>query len=149
MRAGVTVDESHFWPHRLPVEIALLMASVSSVDPSPRINVSHGIYMGRVKVRIPFAPKSLTLRKIWKAESLKATVPCLLMSEIQYDDGAVGDCVWFNGTAPTGEVDGAVKRRKKRSPANKATDEKVIMMIKYRLLMCGVRESGYFELRNC
>lgn len=33
--AGVVVDESHPKPHRLPLEIALLIAAVSSVEPSP------------------------------------------------------------------------------------------------------------------
>ena len=34
-RAGVTVDESQPKPHRFPDEIAKLIASVSSVEPSP------------------------------------------------------------------------------------------------------------------
>lgn len=33
--AGVVVDESHPKPHRLLLEIALLIAAVSSVEPSP------------------------------------------------------------------------------------------------------------------
>ena len=34
MMAGVTVEESQPLPQRLPEEIALLIAAVSSVDPS-------------------------------------------------------------------------------------------------------------------
>lgn len=124
------------------------MASVSSVVPSPIVHVSHCIRIEKRKVKVPFAPKSLTLRKIWKLESPKATVPCLLMSEIQYDDGAASDCGWSTGIAPTGEVDGAVRRRRKRSATNRAMDEMVSMMRKYRLLICGVRGSGYFWLRR-
>jgi hypothetical protein len=67
MRAGVTVVESQPLPQRLPDEMAALIALVSSVEPSP------------------LAPKSLTLRKIWKLESPYATVPWRLISDSQYE----------------------------------------------------------------
>ena len=67
MMAGVTVVESQPWPQRLPEEIALLIAAVSSVEPSP------------------LAPKSMTLRKIWKLESPYATVPWRSISDTQYE----------------------------------------------------------------
>lgn len=60
--AGVVVDESHPKPHRLLLEMALLIAAVSSVDPSP----VESQYMHRNfrRMVIPLAPKSFTFRKI-------------------------------------------------------------------------------------
>lgn len=83
MRPGVTVEESQPWPQRLPVEIASLIAAVSSVVPSP------------------LAPKSLTLRKILKEESPYATVPWRLISDCQYEVALLEGAADVAGAAVT------------------------------------------------
>ena len=55
------MEESHPWPQRLPLDIAVLIASVSSVVPSPETDqVQSWLEWG---LSLPAAPKSLTFRK--------------------------------------------------------------------------------------
>ena len=53
-KAGVMVDESQPRPQRLPVEMALLIAAVSSVVPSPSYMVSCVFQRGRYVVECTF-----------------------------------------------------------------------------------------------
>lgn len=61
------VDESQPLPQRPPDEMASLIATVSSVDPSPVMIVSVSFYPGSLETMwmcLPLAPKSLTFLKI-------------------------------------------------------------------------------------
>jgi hypothetical protein len=65
--AGVTVEESQPSPQRPPVEMAALIASVSSLTPSPVSSCQSEItdkYLEEPVENVPLAPKSFTLRKI-------------------------------------------------------------------------------------
>jgi hypothetical protein len=68
--AGVIDEEVQPGPQRPPLLIALLIAAVSSVTPSPMIHTNMStceiviyVHIEGMRFDIPFAPKSFTFRK--------------------------------------------------------------------------------------
>lgn len=81
--AGVVVLEKQPCPQRSPLLMASLIAAVSSVTPSPDVWYQYRANGRPLRVRLTFAPKSLTLRNTLYPEGPRGAIPWCEMDSSQ------------------------------------------------------------------